>query len=461
MRLAVRSAALLLALLAVPARPSVAASFDCAKAATAVEKTICADPALSRADEALGQAFTAALAVDLNRRELRAAQLRWLGTRAQAPAAADMLASYQKRIDALRGIAEQWRSVPKEVAAATAKTSCLAFPDAPDGGTCTVQEFAAIAGSTEPALFYQLQSYKDGDTNVGSGVVVYRAIAGKGATLTPLVALATDGAHYEAPETNTASSPPWLIVPGQMEGTGHINIESIYLIGKGGLEDVDTESWQQDLGRRVPKGLTANKGIYPDYRAMTAETPLWRSGDGNCCPTGGRAFVTLALAGHRLVVKGVTVKLGEEAARDDQPAVATSPAPAAKSEPSIVVCGAPASIGIAADSFRSGPVADDPQARETAEKHGAGLIQTAFEALCAQHQLTREEIARRVRRINIGWAGGADNFAAYFPDDKGKAGTLSTEWVWTGTEVPSVEDVRDGILCAFQPKRKICADRLP
>jgi len=176
---------------------------------------------------------------------------------------------------------------------------------------------------------------------------------------------------------------------------------------------------------------------------------------------GGRAFVTLVLAGHRLAVKAVTVKLGEAAARDEEPTVAAGAAPTASGAASIVVCGAPATVGLDVESFRDGPAADDPQARETAGKHGAGLIRRAFEALCARHQLTRDEIARSIRRISIGWAGGADNFAAYFPTAKDKAGTLATQWVWSGTALPDADDVRDGVLCAFRPKQKICADRIP
>jgi uncharacterized protein YecT (DUF1311 family) len=426
-----------------------------------VEKMICADPALSSADQALGEAYAGAVAAVLDRRQLRAEQLEWLRTRDRASSAAAMLASYRQRIESLRGTAERWRGVTKEVAATTARTSCLVFPDAPDGTTCAVEEFAAVDEAAEPTLFYQLQSYADGDRRVGAGVVVFRTIAGKSGALTPLVALASEGAHYEAPEIRTTAGVRWMIIPGSLEGTGHFNAEAIFLIAKAGLEDVDAESWLQELGRRLPKGMGANKGIFPDYRVMTAETPLWRSGDGNCCPTGGRAFITLALTGHRLTVKAVTVKLGEAAARNEEPADAAVPAPTTGGVVSIVLCGAPATVGVDIGSFRDGPPADDPQARETAGKLGAGLIRKAFEALCANHQLARAEIARSVRRISIGWAGGADNFAAYFPTERDLAGTLATQWVWSGTQLPDADDVRNGILCAFRPKQKMCADRLP
>ena len=58
-----------------------AASFDCAKAAAPVEKTICGDPALSQADERLAGAFAAALAVTLDPRSLRTEQRQWLAER--------------------------------------------------------------------------------------------------------------------------------------------------------------------------------------------------------------------------------------------------------------------------------------------------------------------------------------------------------------------------------------------
>ncbi len=48
-------------LLALTALPAAAASFDCAKARTKVEKLICKDPQLSRQDEDLAKAFGEAL----------------------------------------------------------------------------------------------------------------------------------------------------------------------------------------------------------------------------------------------------------------------------------------------------------------------------------------------------------------------------------------------------------------
>ena len=57
------------------------------------------------------------------------------------------------------------------------------------------------------------------------------------------------------------------------------------------------------------------KGIYPDYRALTASTPLWQKGDGNCCPTAGRADVTLGLEAERLVIRDLKIVKGADAIR--------------------------------------------------------------------------------------------------------------------------------------------------
>lgn len=76
-----------LALLAVPAR---AESFDCAKAATKIEKAICADPALGKLDADVAAAYDtlAAGLDDPMRKRLQRSQREWLRSRPAAPAPA-------------------------------------------------------------------------------------------------------------------------------------------------------------------------------------------------------------------------------------------------------------------------------------------------------------------------------------------------------------------------------------
>ena len=81
-----------------------------------------------------------------------------------------------------------------------------------------------------------------------------------------------------------------------------------------GWRSVDTTSWENAFDKRLKGGLYAAKGIFPNYAQMTAETPLWKGDDPNCCPTGGYARIKLGYKGQRITFEDVKVTLGEKAA---------------------------------------------------------------------------------------------------------------------------------------------------
>lgn len=85
-----------------------AASFDCAKAATPLERAVCGDPRLSTLDEQLAQAYREALGrLGESAPLLRASQRDWLKSLpAPSPGGDNALVSsdYEARIAALRGI---------------------------------------------------------------------------------------------------------------------------------------------------------------------------------------------------------------------------------------------------------------------------------------------------------------------------------------------------------------------
>lgn len=80
--------------------------------------------------------------------------------------------------------------------------------------------------------------------------------------------------------------------------------------------EIDTQSWLADLERRLPQGWGAWKGIYPDYETFTAWGRLWQAGDGNCCPTAGRADMTFGLRDGRLVIRELEIVRDAPAADD-------------------------------------------------------------------------------------------------------------------------------------------------
>jgi len=131
--------------------------------------------------------------------------------------------------------------------------------------------------------------------------------------LRPALAPDSDPAYVlYKPELIRSGARVLLHIPGYESGTGNFNRESLYLWTGKDWHDVDTTSWLDDLAKRLPKGLSANKGIYPDYARMTAATPLWRKSDGNVCPEGGRAAIDLSWRGDAIAMKGFhMVKAGE------------------------------------------------------------------------------------------------------------------------------------------------------
>lgn len=86
------------------ASPMPRAGFDCTRAASRIEKTICADPALRTLDARLASAYADALRVARDRRRQAKAQTEWLReTRDGCADAACLRRAYGVRIDELAG----------------------------------------------------------------------------------------------------------------------------------------------------------------------------------------------------------------------------------------------------------------------------------------------------------------------------------------------------------------------
>lgn len=86
------------------ALPAQAASFDCAKAATKVEKLICSDAGLSKLDEALNEAYKTALQDGKQTDAVKQAQKRWMKERNGCADANCVRRAYIKRNEQLREV---------------------------------------------------------------------------------------------------------------------------------------------------------------------------------------------------------------------------------------------------------------------------------------------------------------------------------------------------------------------
>lgn len=82
---------------------AIAASFDCKKAGSAVEKSICSDRELSDLDSELGRTYRTVLSSTPNSASLVAEQKSWLASRNQCPDMGCLKSAYQDRLTALRG----------------------------------------------------------------------------------------------------------------------------------------------------------------------------------------------------------------------------------------------------------------------------------------------------------------------------------------------------------------------
>jgi uncharacterized protein len=290
----VAAIALVLCALALP-RAASAASFDCARAASAIEKRICADPQLSRDDEALAAGYARALAAAPLPFAVREEQRSWIGeVRDKAASNADLHAALAARTADLATQAAADTAAARPVPLATIATRCTA-PRA-DSGTCRVE----ASGSFPAAhLAWQRRVYQDGETRTAAGVTVY---AVEGASARPIVWHDEEYAWFDDPALIVTPAGTLLDLGGHFDGTGNFSVEAILAAEGQVWRQLDITGIQRGLEAHAPRGRAIWKGIYPDWRHMTVDSPLWKGTDGNCCPTGGTVRATLKRVGQRILV---------------------------------------------------------------------------------------------------------------------------------------------------------------
>jgi len=288
-----------------------AASFDCHKAASKVEKMICADPALSRLDEQLADEYRAAILRGGPTPALKSAQLAWLKKSRGACADGKCLrAAYETRIAQLR---EGEAVYPDTASAIIGSCSALAAAAGEDATNCRVVEsgsFGKVGDSGQVYATYCLDAPEEPPHSCFLTGIVLLAVdprTGKAERWLQRMDPEGLGNHFGKPELLQLKGVLLLDLPASVPGTGSYNASSLYRRDGARWVEVDVDSWKKDLARQVPAGLEVWKGIWPDYRRMRATTGLWRKKDANCCPTGGSAEIGLRLEGNRLVLASLKV----------------------------------------------------------------------------------------------------------------------------------------------------------
>jgi uncharacterized protein len=295
-------AACLFLFLAFFAGAAAAASFDCAKAGTRVGKQVCADPGLSQLDEALGNEYRSAIAHGDS--SPKTSQLSWLKQVRNACRTDECLRqAYEARIDQLRGVA----AFPDLTGAVIGSCTVLAERAGADSTDCRVAEQGSFGRLGDEAQAYALYCLdpvpkEEGRPCDTAGVALFSVDARTGKAQRWLTQVDVEGAGnvYAKPQLLRAGGMQLLHLPVSVPGTGDFNASSLYRREGSRWIQVDSASWEKDLAAQLPKGLAVWKGIWPDWKRMHASTGLYRAKDANCCATGGRAEIELALHGNRI-----------------------------------------------------------------------------------------------------------------------------------------------------------------
>jgi hypothetical protein len=275
--------------------------------------------AVSEADSAMASLYAEALTVAPLPHSLRLDQRAWLGNiRAEAARSNTLLEAYNVRISELRRSAANWRTARHEIDSTEVGHSCFKPPEDVIGsawtrdlslsleGYCRIEQAGPIDNAPGSALTYQLQNYTTADdVAAGKAIIVFAAApAGK---VIPLTWIANPGSTYGTPVIIANPGGPLLYLPGTTDGTLVQTDHALLAWRDGAWIDIDIDTWLASLFERLPQGLYANKGIYPNWTNGTASTDLWHDGDSVGGPTGGSADLRLRLDGDRLLLDSIAL----------------------------------------------------------------------------------------------------------------------------------------------------------
>ncbi len=276
------------------------ATLTLAEAGPVVSQTPTLDQALRRAREASPLPLT-----------LTRDQADWRASHAELPADVDPADDIQSRIAELVARAER-----------DERLGAMVFREPPVlGRDCVATGLTGCSSAMggylalgDDRLQWQLQDgYTDEDGVSGGIVFIGDAGAARMGPTAP-IAWSFDGARFDAPVLLSGpefSGAAYIAVPGVHAGSGAGNADVLFRWDSPDsrrLTQIDTWSWRDDLAERLPEGLGIWQGVRFDWPHMTAFTPLWQDGDGNCCGTGGTAILSFAIEGDRLVLSDVSVR---------------------------------------------------------------------------------------------------------------------------------------------------------
>jgi hypothetical protein len=161
----------------------------------------------------------------------------------------------------------------------------------------------------EPMLAWQTQAgFTPEDGSIG-GFVLFQYASGKWSVMDA----GFNGWRFSPPRLSESGL---LHIAGYTGGTGAYNADRLYqwrdlgrAVDREGWRAIDMRTWLKTIEEKLPEGHEIWKGVQFEFgdpwSGIIARTRLWRSDDGNCCPTGGSAVITFDIKDDRLVVSRV------------------------------------------------------------------------------------------------------------------------------------------------------------
>ena len=170
---------------------------------------------------------------------------------------------------------------------------------------CNVPMAGMLRDLDGTRILWQLQSGASEEDGSGMGAMLWDASS---PNPPQLIGWTFEGVWMETPRYSAYNQLLW--VSGRMAGTGDGNADILYQRQNGKWVEIETQSWKEDLARRLPKGFGAWHGVDYDLVNLAAATELWRDEDANCCASGGRANLDFEIEGSSLKLKGVSAQIG-------------------------------------------------------------------------------------------------------------------------------------------------------
>lgn len=227
----------------------------------------------------------------------------------------DRAEAVASRIDDLKRMAERDRRVREVIVrggVGELSERCVEI----DLKGCSVPAGGFINGPYPQPLFWQMQDGYTDEDGISARLVLLSDAGFAGIGPIRPIAWATGGVTYEAPVVigGGDGSPTYVAIAGRYMGTGNHNADLIFRWADDGeLVQVDNWSWRDSLDQKLPEGLEIWKGVDFQYAELFAASPLWKQGDGNCCPTGGEVFLDFEIQDDVLVVTSANVRSAEAA----------------------------------------------------------------------------------------------------------------------------------------------------